>query len=304
MSCGSNRGCGANRSTPGGGCCGGGIPQQPIGPVGPVKPLDTYQAFQDFVAAAGDKVVMVDFHAVWCGPCKQVAPAVAGMAGEMTDVAFCKIDVDKNREVAQAYRIESMPTFVFLRHGQVLSRFSGADPNRLRSSLNDLRLNAFDVIPTKVRVKLHSLKSAPQHNGTTGTVSAYNPVKGRYVVKLGDGAGKPQELSLKRANLHQLIEATVIGTGACTIDGMTDDRSKYLLWPKEADGARSEPLHAGPTEVVLAAGARVEVVGLVGAAQFNGKIGNILSYDDDVGRYLVQVRMDKQLKLKRENVIL
>ena len=55
---------------------------------------------------------------------------------------------------------------------------------------------------------------------------------------------------------------------------------------------------------MIGKGARVEVAGLVGAAQFNGKVGQILDYDADAGRYLVQVAMNKQLKLKKENVVL
>lgn len=282
------------------GCCGAPAtaPTQVAGAAaGPVAPLDTLEAFNSFVAAAGDKFVMVNFHAQWCGPCKQVAPAVAGMAAEMPDVAFCKVDVDVNRQVAQTYKIESMPTFVFLRHGQVVNRFSGADPNNLRLTLNGLRLNTFDVLPTGTAVKLHGLKSAPQHNGAAGAVASYTPAKGRYVVKLGDG----KELSLKRTNLYQLADATVADTGvACAVDGMTEDGAAYLLKPKDG----GDLLTVAPAQVVLAAGARVEVLGLVGAAQFNGKIGQILSHDAESGRYLVQVRQDKQLKLKRENVVL
>merc|ERR1712170_157712 len=66
---------------------------------------------------AGDKLVVVDFTASWCGPCQRIAPVFAKLAEEMADVCFVKVDVDENEETAQACGIQSMPTFQFFKLG-------------------------------------------------------------------------------------------------------------------------------------------------------------------------------------------
>ena len=108
-------------------------------------------------------------------------------------------------------------------------------------------------------------------------------------------------LSLARSHLHQLIGATIADSAvACTVDGMTEDNSKYLLKPRS--GGRMVTVE--PANVILGTGARVEVVGLVNGKRHNGKVGRILSHDVGTGRYCIEVRADTHLKLKRTNVVI
>ena len=75
----------------------------------------------------GDKPVLVDFHAEWCGPCKQMAPELKKFAQSHTDtVRVLKIDIDKNRPVANQFQIQGVPTMILFRKGKVLWRQSGA----------------------------------------------------------------------------------------------------------------------------------------------------------------------------------
>lgn len=63
----------------------------------------------------GDKPAIVDFYATWCGPCKMVAPILEELAGEYAGkVDIYKVDVDKERELASAFGIRSIPTFLFI----------------------------------------------------------------------------------------------------------------------------------------------------------------------------------------------
>jgi thioredoxin 1 len=71
-------------------------------------------------------VVFVDFYAEWCGPCKMTAPVIEQLAAEQKDVAFYKVDVDQNSELASQYSVFSIPTFVIFKDGQIAAQFSGA----------------------------------------------------------------------------------------------------------------------------------------------------------------------------------
>jgi len=75
-----------------------------------------------------DKLVLLDFYADWCGPCRMVAPLLHEIAEERPDVLVGKINVDEEPELAEAYGVYSIPTLVVLKNGEVLRQTSGARP--------------------------------------------------------------------------------------------------------------------------------------------------------------------------------
>ncbi|KAL3805427.1 hypothetical protein ACHAW5_009433 [Stephanodiscus triporus] len=88
-------------------------------------------------AALQDKLTIVDFTATWCGPCKMIAPIFKELSEEMgTRAQFIKVDVDDNPEAAQKYGVSAMPTFLFIKGGEVVDRLMGANEDRLRELLH------------------------------------------------------------------------------------------------------------------------------------------------------------------------
>jgi thioredoxin 1 len=66
-----------------------------------------------------NRPVIVDFHALWCGPCKVQSPILEEIAGELGDrVRVIKIDVDQNGEIAERYHIQSVPTLMIFKNGE------------------------------------------------------------------------------------------------------------------------------------------------------------------------------------------
>jgi len=73
----------------------------------------------------GDRLVLIDFFATWCQPCKILMPIVEELALERDDVDFYKIDVDQHREVAIGEKVSSIPTLVLYRKGERLDSLTG-----------------------------------------------------------------------------------------------------------------------------------------------------------------------------------
>lgn len=71
-------------------------------------------------------LVLVDFYATWCGPCKMTGPIIDQLSEEMKQVKFVKVDVDANQELASQFQIFSIPTCIIFKDGQAVNQFVGA----------------------------------------------------------------------------------------------------------------------------------------------------------------------------------
>ena len=73
-------------------------------------------------------IVLLDFYAEWCGPCKMLSPVISEIADERADVKVGKINVDEENALAREYNIYSIPTLVVLKDGKEVKRATGARP--------------------------------------------------------------------------------------------------------------------------------------------------------------------------------
>ena len=97
--------------------------------------IDTLADLNAKISTA-EGLVVIDFFAVWCPPCQNIAPCVEAMAKEFSSVLFLKVDADENEEACQKYNIEAMPTFIFIKGGQTVDTMCGADKDKLRNLIN------------------------------------------------------------------------------------------------------------------------------------------------------------------------
>lgn len=100
-----------------------------------VKELITVN-FENVIKA--QKLVIVDFYADWCGPCKMLSPVIANMAKEFPNINFYKVNVDRESILARKMNIQSIPTVMFYKQGQLVNQFTGyKNPQEIKTIISN-----------------------------------------------------------------------------------------------------------------------------------------------------------------------
>lgn len=103
-----------------------------------VKEIMHDAQFHEELNANGMKLVVVDFSATWCGPCRRIAPLYDELSNKYDRAVFLKVDVDKCQETAASQGVSAMPTFIFYRNKDKVAKIQGADIAGVESKVKQL----------------------------------------------------------------------------------------------------------------------------------------------------------------------
>ncbi|RDW59505.1 thiol-disulfide exchange intermediate [Coleophoma cylindrospora] len=208
--------------------------------------MQEIKSLSAFNALKSGPLLIIDFYATWCGPCKAISPAFDRLAKQHADtpaIVFAKVDVDKAKDVAQACAITSMPTFQFFKAGKKIDEVKGADPNQLTTKIGYYTAAAKKEIASGSVPKPAAAASASANAAPASLRSLIDVTKGRlvgasnlssvrniaspppagYAVASAGGAKLLMHLPFTAAVTPSVLKITVAG------DGMANAPARVLI---------------------------------------------------------------------------
>ena len=125
---------------------------------GAVRHIASRAELSVLLAKAPPALTVVDFYAVWCGPCKAIAPEIEKLALQNPHVQFAKVDVDKAPDLAQHYDIQAMPTFLCFKGETKVGEVVGADMRKINAIISEHGRPQVASMPPDVELEKMSVK--------------------------------------------------------------------------------------------------------------------------------------------------
>ncbi|PXF50152.1 Thioredoxin [Gracilariopsis chorda] len=202
--------------------------------------INNLTEFHSAINTTANKLVVVDFYADWCGPCKMIAPLYESLSNQYAARAiFLKVDVDAASDVARYCSVSAMPTFHFYRRGVRVADFSGANPDRLRAEIEKHAPSSTEISFADSGLRLGSdpTPSNPPHSDAAPSAAA--PSDDIQRRRMAAAAAAARRLEAKKAQEAQEAEAEAATAAAA----------------EAAKAAAAEAAKAAAAEAVKAAAA-------------------------------------------------
>ncbi|PRT53550.1 Thioredoxin-2 [Wickerhamiella sorbophila] len=90
----------------------------------------------DFRSKIGSGLVLVEFFATWCGPCKMIAPVLENFEKQYTNVSFYKVDIEQVAEIASEFAVSAVPTIILFKEGEQVDVVKGANAAKVKQILD------------------------------------------------------------------------------------------------------------------------------------------------------------------------
>ncbi|KAL4865258.1 hypothetical protein BDV12DRAFT_153870 [Aspergillus spectabilis] len=176
--------------------------------------------------------VVADFHAQWCAPCHAIAPVYDQLASQLSRpnrITFTKIDVDERQDIAQAYGVRAMPTFIVFERGRVTNTIQGADPSKLSQVIRKLAAEASKSEPAASQTEGES--SGGSWVGAS-TPKGYSDITEEYDVKGLELLNRDSEFGNART-LFESSKPSTLGNGkgkdSTAADWVESDTDEQLM---------------------------------------------------------------------------
>eukprot|EP00475_Leptophrys_vorax_P025580 TRINITY_DN3580_c0_g1_i1.p1 TRINITY_DN3580_c0_g1~~TRINITY_DN3580_c0_g1_i1.p1 ORF type:complete len:485 (-),score=120.71 TRINITY_DN3580_c0_g1_i1:3168-4622(-) len=200
---------------------------------GSVIEVTSSAQFNQAISGAAGKLVVVDFFAEWCGPCKAIAPTVKSMAAAYPKVTFLKVDGDKNRALTALHKVEAYPTFHFYKNGSLIDELKGANAKQLEN----LVTRYMDADETKEEVSPFKSFPLKEDEAVKYDTIKWDIVESK-IEEFGTKLSAPHRLeALDIALLHSLC-STLAKREEYLQSSISDDEfelvTKLLQWPQKS----------------------------------------------------------------------
>lgn len=96
---------------------------------------NTQEDFNEIIKQSNSKLILINFYADWCEPCKNVDPVLETLQNTYSNIIVLKVNVERFQDIALEYRIKTIPTFCLVKKEKVISRFSGVNLKTLRMTV-------------------------------------------------------------------------------------------------------------------------------------------------------------------------